>query len=67
LTAISGALSLVRSGILGSVPDSMTELVDVAHMNSQRLNSLINDLLDMDKLMAGRMKFDIQPLPLPPA
>jgi signal transduction histidine kinase len=54
----------VRSGILGSLPDAMTELVDVAYMNSQRLNSLINDLLDMDKLMAGRMKFDIQPLEL---
>lgn len=57
LTAISGALSLVRSGVLGEVPEAMRELFAIAGRNSERLNSIINDLLDMDKLLAGKMNF----------
>ncbi|MDY6983685.1 MAG: ATP-binding protein [Pseudomonadota bacterium] len=57
LTAISGALSLVQSGVLGEVPEPMRELITVAARNSQRLSSIINDLLDMDKLLAGKMNF----------
>ena len=35
----------------------MRELLAVAGRNSERLNSIINDLLDMDKLLAGKMNF----------
>ena len=36
-------------------------MLSVAAKNSQRLTLLINDLLDMEKLLAGQMVFDLQP------
>ena len=62
LTAIKGALALLTSGKLGQVPNTMLRLLEIASSNSQRLAQLINDLLDMEKLIAGKMPFDIQPL-----
>lgn len=55
LTAISGALGLVRAGSLGAVPEGIRPMLDIAVNNSQRLTQLVNDLLDVEKLMAGRM------------
>jgi signal transduction histidine kinase len=60
LTAIAGSLGLVNGGALGAVPASMQQMLQIAQDNSQRLNLLINDLLDMEKLVAGKMLFDLQ-------
>jgi len=60
LTSISGALGIVNSGSLGAVPEPMQKMLEIAHTNSLRLNHLINDLLDMEKLAAGKMTFDIR-------
>ena len=60
LTAIAGALGLVVNGALGEVPASMAEMLRIAEQNSQRLTLLINDLLDMEKLEAGKMVFNLQ-------
>ncbi|SDU32872.1 ATP-binding protein [Halopseudomonas salegens] len=60
LTSVIGALGLLRGGALGAVPDPMRRLLDIAEQNTQQLNALINDLLDLDKLSAGQMPFDIQ-------
>jgi signal transduction histidine kinase len=64
LTAISGALGLMAGGAAGELPGKMGDMVDIALKNSQRLSFLINDLLDMEKLLAGKLHFDnsIQPL-----
>jgi signal transduction histidine kinase len=35
-------------------------MLDIAYKNTQRLNLLINDLLDMEKLLAGKMHFDFE-------
>lgn len=66
LTSISGALGLVNGGALGAVPAAMAPMLEIAQHNSQRLSLLINDLLDMDKLIAGKMIFDLQPHALLP-
>lgn len=60
LTAISGALGLVVGGMLGELPAQAKVMLDIAHKNSLRLAHLINDLLDMEKLAAGKMRFDFQ-------
>ncbi|EIK51708.1 signal transduction histidine kinase [Stutzerimonas stutzeri TS44] len=57
LTSITGALALLGSDVMGVVPGEMRELLDIAYQNSQRLGALIDDLLDMDKLAAGKMRF----------
>ncbi|HEX5843398.1 MAG TPA: PAS domain S-box protein [Pseudomonas sp.] len=66
LTAIAGSLGLINGGVLGAVPASMQDMLRIAQDNSQRLSELINDLLDMDKLVAGKMSFELLEQPLWP-
>lgn len=66
LTSISGALGLVCGGVLGPVTEQATSMLDIAYKNSQRLTHLINDLLDMEKMVAGKMNFDLQTQALMP-
>ncbi|MEW5771324.1 MAG: CHASE domain-containing protein [Pseudomonadota bacterium] len=66
LTAISGALGLIAGGALGQLPGQARQMIEIAHKNSQRLTLLINDLLDMEKITAGKMHFDLRAQPLMP-
>ncbi|MEH6491831.1 PAS domain-containing protein [Halopseudomonas sp.] len=66
LTAISGAIKLINGGALGTVPQSMQKLLGIAEQNTQTLNTLINDLLDMERLAAGKIQFDLRLQPLTP-
>ena len=66
LTSITGALGLVTSGSLGGLPDNIAKMINIAHKNSLHLGILINDLLDMEKLVAGKMHFDMALQPLQP-
>lgn len=66
LTAISGSLGLIAGGMLGELPDNIKNMLTIAHKNSLRLTLLINDLLDMEKLLAGKMDFDMRVQPLLP-
>lgn len=60
LTSISGALGLVTGGVMGAIPATMQQMLEIAHRNSLRLGHLINDLLDMEKIAAGKMTFDLR-------
>ena len=62
LTSIAGSLGLINGEALGPVPNAMREMLSIAQSNSQRLRKLIDDLLDMDKLLAGKMSFIPQQL-----
>lgn len=64
LTSIIAALGLLQSGKLADQPERSRELLAVAHRNSNRLLQLINDLLDLQKLAAGKMTFDLKSVPL---
>lgn len=60
LTAISGSLGLITGGMLGELPGNIKNMLSIAHKNALRLTILINDLLDMEKLLAGKMDFDLR-------
>ena len=66
LTSISGALGLLAGGGLGELSKPAQQMVSIAHKNSHRLTHLINDLLDMEKIAAGMMHFEMQAQPLMP-
>ena len=59
LTSISGSLGLVASGIAGPLPERAKGMIAIAHKNSQRLSRLIDDLLDMEKLVEGKVRLDM--------
>ncbi len=57
LTSIRGALGLIVGGAAGDIPEKAWGLVEIAHNNSQRLINIVNDILDLEKMGSGRMKF----------
>ncbi|WP_434457451.1 CHASE3 domain-containing protein [Stutzerimonas urumqiensis] len=66
LTAIRGGLGMLIGGIAGEVPPTMRPLLDIAHKNSERLVRLINDILDIEKLEAGRLVLEMAPVEVLP-
>jgi signal transduction histidine kinase len=60
LTSISGSLRLLTSNAAGNLPRPMARLLAIAHTNSQRLVRLVNDILDIEKMEAGRVVFNFR-------
>ncbi len=62
LTSIYGALGLVRNGAAGDLPEKAQQLIDIAHNNCERLVGLVNDILDMEKIEAGKFDYTMAPV-----
>ncbi|MFT6624740.1 MAG: signal transduction histidine kinase [Cycloclasticus sp.] len=62
LTSIKGTLGLLSSGKFSNLPEKTLGLLKIANDNSDRLIMLINDILDIEKLMAEKMSFQNKPL-----
>jgi PAS domain S-box-containing protein len=60
LTSIRGALGLLTSKPDSGMPTQTRQLLEIAFNNSERLVKLINDILDMEKLGAGRLQLDLR-------
>jgi signal transduction histidine kinase len=61
LTSIRGSLDLMVSGVTGQLADEAMSLAKVAQHNCRRLGRLIDDVLDIEKIEAGRMDFRLEP------
>lgn len=66
LTSISGSLGLIAGGSLGELSDQVSRMIDIAYRNSEQLKQLVDDLLDMEKLVSGKMRMQLAPTPVLP-
>lgn len=61
LTSMNGALRLIQSGTTGDLPKPARDMTALALRNGERLQLLIGDLLDFNKLSDGKMRLNVQP------
>jgi len=66
LTSIAGSLGLIAGGVGGQLSDRASRLVNIALDNSKRLVRLINDILDIEKIESGKMRFELREVLLQP-
>jgi signal transduction histidine kinase len=59
LTSIRGALGLMEGGLAGELSTKASQLVKVARAESERLIRLINDILDIRRLEAGKLELKL--------
>jgi len=64
LTSIRGSLGLLQSGAMGALPESAAAMVAIAYKNSGRLVRIINDILDIGTIEAGKLTLKMSIVPL---
>ncbi|WP_102227014.1 ATP-binding protein [Acidimangrovimonas sediminis] len=58
LTSINGSISLVLNTTpAGELPERVLRLLTIAQKNCDRLIPLVNDILDLEKVAAGQIRF----------
>lgn len=57
LTAIKNSLDIILSGKSGALSETANKFLNMAKRNVTRLSGIINDLLDLSKIEAGKMDF----------
>jgi signal transduction histidine kinase len=63
-TIIKGYVSMMQEGSFGKVPKVLRDNLDKVFLATERLLNLIENLLDISRIEAGRLEFDIRPVDL---
>lgn len=64
LTSVKGYASLILAGTLGDIPEEIKSRLEKINEHSDKLTALIENLLDISRIEAGRVKMNLQPLDL---
>lgn len=59
LTSIKGSLALLNSGA-ASLPPKLGKMVDIASRNTERVLIIVNDILQLSKLEAGKLALNLE-------
>jgi len=62
LTSIKGYVDLIADGDAGEINEVQKEFLTIVQENSNRLVSLINDILDISRIESGRVHLRVDPL-----
>ena len=62
LTSIKNSIDILLSGRCGENSQSAEKFLSMAKQNVSRLSGIINDLLDISKIEAGKMDFHFKPV-----
>jgi len=62
MTSIKGYVEVLLMGAAGPLNDQQASFLQVVKTNTERLNILVNDLLDVSRIEAGKVTLSIQPL-----
>ena len=66
LTAIKNAMDIILSGKAGEMTENIEKFVMMGKRNAIRLSGIINDLLDISKIEAGKMDFKFELMHIEP-
>ena len=64
MTSIRGYVDILLMGAAGAVNENQTHFLKIVKNNTERLNILVNDLLDISRIEAGRVTLAPQSLDL---
>ncbi len=62
MTSIKGYVEVLLMGAAGELTEQQIEFLEIVKSNTERLNILVNDLLDVSRIEAGRVELFFQPL-----
>ncbi|WP_299811879.1 CHASE domain-containing protein [uncultured Roseibium sp.] len=60
LTSIQGSLGLLMAKAGANVDEKSRKLLQLSYDNCQRLSRLVNDILDIEKIAAGKMEYRLE-------
>ena len=60
LNAIIGFSEALKDGLLGTMPPDQLDYATEVYQSGRHLLSLINDILDLSKIEAGKMELDVE-------
>ena len=64
MTSIKGYTDLILGGLVGPLTDQQKEFLGTIKRNLHRMNVLISDLSDINRIESGRMNFELAPFDL---
>jgi GAF domain-containing protein len=64
MTSIRGYVDVLLMGAAGAVNENQAHFLNIVKNNTERLNILVNDLLDVSRIESGRVTLSPQPLDL---
>lgn len=56
LTSVGGYVKLILDGDVGEISKEQREFLEIVSQNTQRLETLINEVLDIEKIESGRVE-----------
>jgi signal transduction histidine kinase len=64
MTSIRGYADLIRQGTVGPVTDQQVQFLDTIRNNVDRMAELVSDLSDISRIDTGRLKVNLEALPI---